>query len=198
MNLQLRDHLLELSNKDLNLRDKLAQDGSLFDGYHPEMESLHKANAAELKKIIKEYGWPDKTLVGEDGVQAAWLVLQHDIGEPDFLRSVQPLLEQASNEGKIPKEQYAYFIDRINLFEGKPQKYGTQYDWDEDGQLSPSPIEDIEKVDELRASVGLLALEENTKRMREGVQKSGEKPPVNYLERKQKAEAWAKSVGWRS
>src|SRR2546430_12422286 len=42
-----------------------------------------------------------------------------------------------------------------------PQVYGTQYDWDEKGELNPHPVEDPEGVDELRRSVGLRS-EEHT------------------------------------
>lgn len=32
---------------------------------------------ARLKAIIDRHGWPGKSLVGEDGAQSAWLLVQH-------------------------------------------------------------------------------------------------------------------------
>ena len=66
--------------EDDRVRARLAGDGSLFGAYHPEMEAVHRANAARLRVIVEEIGWPGKSQVGEDGAHAAWHVLQHAIG----------------------------------------------------------------------------------------------------------------------
>lgn len=55
---------------DLHLRDELAREGSLFDGYHPRMEELHKHNAGRLREIITVHGWPGESLVGEEACDA--------------------------------------------------------------------------------------------------------------------------------
>ena len=57
-------------------------------------------------------------------------------------------LRQAAIAGEVPAWQLAYLEDRIAFFEGRPQVYGTQFDWDEQGQLSPLPIKDEANVDE--------------------------------------------------
>lgn len=36
--------LLDLQNRDLRLRDELLASGQLTEGYHPEMEALHREN----------------------------------------------------------------------------------------------------------------------------------------------------------
>ena len=86
--------------------------------------------------------------------------------------------------------------DRVRAFEGRPQYYGTQYDWDENGQLGPLPIEDPEHVDERRRSVGLGPLEENTRRIREETARAGERPPPDRAERQRRKREWGRSVGW--
>ena len=87
--------------------------------------------------------------------------------------------------------------DRICFFEGRPQRYGTQYDWTEDGVLAPWVIEDEAAVDERRREIGLPPLAENTRRIREGTAREGEKTPQDWKERRLKFEEWARSVGWR-
>ena len=42
--------LARLADEDLALREELAADGSLFEGYHPRMEALHGRNAARLRE----------------------------------------------------------------------------------------------------------------------------------------------------
>jgi hypothetical protein len=186
MNESLRQELLGLAREDLRVRDELTKTGELFEGYHPKMEAVHKRNAARLKEIIAEVGWPGKGLVGEDGADAAWLIFQHDIGEPEFIRSCVPALEDAYKKGEVLGKNYARTIDRILVYEGKPQKYGTNYDWDENRQLSPYPIEDPDKVDELREQVGLPPLAEDVAEKRQDAEVRKEMPPADYKAYKEK------------
>jgi hypothetical protein len=98
----------------------------------------------------------------------------------------------------VPALQVAYLEDRIRFFEGRPQLHGTQYDWDEHGELNPHPIDDIATVDERRRSVGLGPLAEHTRRIQEDTARSGEGPPNNWAEHRERFLQWARSVGWRS
>src|SRR4051812_24269343 len=150
----LRAELLALAAEDQRVRAELTADGSLFDGYHPRMAEVHRRNAVRLAEILDRLGWPGKSLVGEDGAAAAWLVLQHAIGDPPLMRRGLALLGGLA-PGEVDPARLATLEDRVRAFEGRPQRYGTQYDWDETGQLGPLPIEDPERVDLLRRSVGL-------------------------------------------
>jgi hypothetical protein len=62
-----------MAAKDLRVREQLASDGSLFEGYHPRMREVHERNAERLSAILNEHGWPVRSLVGEEAAQAAWL-----------------------------------------------------------------------------------------------------------------------------
>jgi hypothetical protein len=192
----LREELLAMAAEDQAVRAELAADGSLFEGYHPRMEEVHRRNAARLTEIIERHGWPGRSLAGEDGAQAAWLVLQHAIGNPPLQRRGLKLLRQAAEAGEVPAWQVAMLEDRIRVFEGREQRYGTQFDWDEGGQISPLPIEDEAGVDERRRSVGLGPLAEDIRRRREEMARSNEKPPSDRAERRRQMEAWARSAGW--
>jgi hypothetical protein len=198
MNAALRDELLAMAEEDQRVRAELASDGSLFDGYHPTMKAVHDKNAARLTEIIEQHGWPGRGLVGEDGARAAWLVLQHTIGHPDLQRKGLVLLQEAVARGDVPAVEAAMLEDRIRFFEGRPQKYGAQFDWDENGQLAPLPVEGEATVDERRRSVGLGPLGEDVRRKRAEMARSPEKRPGDWAERLRQFEAWAKSVGWRT
>jgi hypothetical protein len=197
MNDELRRELLQMADLDQTVRAKLLADGSLFDGYHPEMREVHDTNAARLDAIIATHGWPGRRLVGEEGARAAWLILQHAIAQPDFQRRGLLLLQYAANRGDVPLDEVAMLEDRVRVFEGRPQKYGTQYDWDERGELSPHPIDDAEAVDDRRRALGLTPMEENTRRMREGAAREDHGRPRDTEARQQKFLEWARSVGWR-
>lgn len=187
--------LVSLAQRDLETRQRLAADLSLFDGYHPEMQAVHEENASVLETVIQEFGWPTVLVAGEEGAEAAWLIAQHAIGLPGFQRKCLTLLDEAAGAGAVPPWQPAYLLDRILTFEGKPQVYGTSFDWDEDGLMSPRPIADPASVDTRRAAVGLPPLAEVTARHR--LQSANQPKPQNYQERQGKMEQWARSVGWR-
>jgi len=195
----LAEEILALIDEDERVRARLAADGSLFNGYHPEMEAVHRRNTARLRVIIAEVGWPGRSLVGERAAHEAWRIAQHSIGEPAFQREVLRLIEAAVAAGEAEARQAAYLEDRIRSFEGRFQRYGTQFDWDEDGQMSPfPPVEEPETVDARRAAVGLGPLAENVARMRVGMAESNERPPADLAERRREMEAWARRVGWRA
>lgn len=191
----LRRGLLELAADDLATRSRLAADGTLFGGYHPEMQAVHDANAAALDDIVTQHGWPGAGLADEDGAEAAWLIAQHAIALPGFQRRCLAALESAAAAGSIPKWQPAYLADRIRTHEGRPQLYGTQFDWDDAGEMSPLPIEEPDAVDARRAGVGLGPLAEKTAQMRAAASK--ENRPADLASYRAGAEAWARQVGWR-
>ncbi|MDB5306894.1 MAG: hypothetical protein JWO38_1096 [Gemmataceae bacterium] len=95
------------------------------------------ANAGCLTEIIDRHGWPGRGLVGEDGARAACVVLQHAIGHPALLRRGLVLSKEAVARGEVPAVEAAMLGDRIAFFAGRPQRYGTQYDWTDQGVLAP-------------------------------------------------------------
>ena len=191
---ELRQVLLGMAEEDRRVRAELAATGELFRGYAPRMEEVHRRNARVLESIIDRYGWPGKSLVGDDGADAAWLVLQHAVGSPQLQRRCLAVLREAVARGEMEPAHLAYLEDRICFFERRPQRYGTQFDWDERGRLSPWLLEDPERVDEYRLSVGLGPLAERLEQARRETA-DGAKPP-DPEGRKEEMLAWAKSVGW--
>lgn len=192
----IAEKIIDLKDADLDLRDKLIRDGQLGDGYHEEMEKLHKKNTAVLNEIINRIGYPTIDKVGKKACEAAWLVIQHSIGNPSFMKKCVTLLKHASLENDVDQKQLAYLTDRIAGFEGKPQLYGTQFDWDEKGELSPNEIDDLTKVNQRRKAVGLNRLEEQIEIMRGRAIKENQSPPLDFERRKQDFEQWKKKVGW--
>ena len=183
-----------MAARDLEVRERLASAGSLFNGYHLEMQAVHEENAGGLDDVIAAWGWPTSELVGDEGAEAAWLIAQHAIGLPPFQRKCLRLLKVAVAAGKAPAWQMAMMPDRIRTFEGRPQVFGTSFDWDEDGEISPRPIEDPDGVDQRRAQVGLPPLAEAVAKHRVA---AAEPRPADLADRAKRMEEWAHEVGWR-
>ena len=194
----LAKKIIELKKKDLALRERLIQEGQLHFGYHEEMAKLHASNAEQLKEIIDIIGYPTIDKVGKAGNEAAWLIIQHAIGQPEFMKKCLQQLEVAVHENKANPIHLAYLTDRIAVFEGKPQRYGTQFDWDENGEMSPQHLDNIAEVNQRRKSIGLNTLEEQTTIIRSQVQKENQTPPEDFYERKKAMDEWRISVGWIS
>jgi hypothetical protein len=182
--------LLALVARDDAVRARLLAEGSLFEGYHPEMEAVHRANAARLRELIGIHGWPGRGRVGPAAAHAAWRIVQHAIGEPEFLRAMLPIVAE---DPETPRAEVAMLEDRIRVFEGKLQRYGTQFDWNDEGTaLVPMVgVEDAVSVDERRESVGLPPM---VWRRQPG---DGERPPRDPAAKRRAAEAWLRRVGWR-
>lgn len=190
MNEALRRELLEMQEEDLRVRGQLEAEGWLHPGYDPRMEEVHRQNAGRLRAIVAARGWPTCSLVGEDGAEAAWLVLQHSIGEPDLQRGYLPLLEDAARRNEIPGWQPAYLLDRIRYFEGKAQVYGTQYASVNDVSSKLWVIENPERVNDRRQSVGLKPIQ--------GLADSERMSPEEAAVVRRNFEDWARRVGWLS
>lgn len=194
----ISESIIQLKNADLEYRNKLIQRGQLGKGYDAEMEIIHTRNAQTLEAIIDEINYPTIDKVGKEASEAAWLIIQHSIGQPAFMRKCLKLLEKAVAENKANPKNLAYLADRIAVFEGKYQLYGTQFDWDEHGNLSPSPFDDIAKVNQRRKEIGLNTLAEQTELIRKRAEIEREHPPADFEKRKKDMELWQKKVGWIS
>jgi hypothetical protein len=193
----IRRELIGMAEEDQRVRAELAADGSLFRGYHQRMREVHDAHAARLAEILDHHGWPGVTQVGQAGAQAAWLIAQHAIAQPAFQRRVLDLLKAAAKRGDVPLIEVAMLEDRICTFEGRPQLYGTQFDWDELGQMSPLPFDDPARLDARRREIGLEPLAEAVRKQRAAAAEDAERPPDDWAGRQREMESWCREVGWR-
>jgi len=189
--------LIEAAREDLRVRAELARSGALFDGYNPDMERVHLANADLLERAIEAIGWPTRSKVHDDGAGAAFLIAQHAISRPALQRKALELVLEAIPLGEANPLDAAYLSDRIAVFEGRGQIFGTQFDWNADGLLAPSPIADAANVEERRANVGLPPLADIIAEMRADATAEGQTAPADLAQRRADFEAWARRVGWR-
>lgn len=182
-----------MAEEDRKVRAELAATGELYQGYAPRMAEVHLRNAQQLETIIEQWGWPGKSLVGEEASQAAWFIVQHAIGSPRFQRICLTVLQEAVARQEADPAHMAYLEDRIRFYERQPQRYGTQFDWDENGQMIPWELEDPNRVDEYRLSVGLEPLSEKIEQAHKGTE---EEIAPDFQQRQMEMRSWAKSVGW--
>ena len=138
INSVLQKELIEMEIKDQKIRNQI--------------------NTVRLKAIIKKHSWLTKDLVGTEGVNAAFLIIQHS---PDitFKEQMLPHLKKSYLNGEgVTGQQVALLTDRVLIAQGKKQIYGTQADVSE-GQVLFSPIEDEVNVDKRREEMKMPPLD---------------------------------------
>lgn len=156
---ELRAELLELVAADQELRKQVIH--HLGDeAFTARIREVDRKNTARLQEIVADYGWPGNGMIGADGVNAAWLIVQHADHAPEFQRECLERMTAASPD-EVSREHVAYLTDRVRLNARQPQLYGCGFHWDADGNFGPLPIEDPDRVDERRARMGMNTLDDH-------------------------------------
>ena len=115
-------------------------------------------NILKVTHILDTQGWVGKDKIGH-ATDALWLVIQH--ANIDVQKKYLPMLQQAAQQNDVKPEFVAMLEDRINLREGKPQRYGSQFYKGKDGKMHFSTLEDPSKVNMWRKQVGLGPIEDS-------------------------------------
>mgnify|MGYP005846464251 CR=1 FL=1 len=183
---ELQKELLEIREKDQKYRgnlNKYLQNPVLIDSLSKslgvskqnlgqalwaEQMKLDSLNLQRVTEIIRKRGYPGRSLVGNEAGSAAFLVLQH--APADTLKKYYPNVQNAAGQNELPKRHAAMMQDRLLMYEGNEQIYGTQvrrFQMDDGSRLSVVwPVKDPGKVNELRREAGFdLTVEENAKRL---------------------------------
>lgn len=161
----LRRELLKRVEQDQAIRDELTSKGieNPDKAIIERMRAIDASNTQRMRTIVRHYGWPNPQLVGRDGTDAAFLLIQH--ANLAFQKKMLPLVEKAYKRGELLGENYALLLDRVLVGEGKPQVYGTQMKL-KGKEFVPDPIQDMSNVDKRRAEVGLPPLSEYVKELK--------------------------------
>lgn len=155
-------HILALATKDPTNNTKWVELLRRSTGY-PEItdslyntlgmdsqESLHDAVA-----ILDSCGWVSMSKV-QDASVALWLVILH--APADIIRKEMPVLAIGAATGDLGPEALAQLQDRLDVLEGRPQRFGTQYVTTTDGHRQLAPLLDATRVDRWRNMVGMKTL----------------------------------------
>ncbi|MEM7104426.1 MAG: DUF6624 domain-containing protein [Bacteroidota bacterium] len=164
LNAELRDELLAMQEIDQEARRTVIK---LLESYDrsdlkvkeqiDKIRSIDHQQTARLKAIVESYGWPGKTLVGQEGANAAWLIAQHADRQPEFQAYCLQKMDKLLETGEVSRRDYAYLHDRVQCAKGEFQLYATQAIRDpESGELIFQPIEDESELDFRRASMNLI------------------------------------------
>ncbi len=135
-----------------------------------KMYEIDNENRKKLKRIIRKYDFPTKTLVGKDGAGDAWLIVQHADDDVKFQDDCLKLLEKLAKMGEADKRNVAYLTDRVRTNKNLPQVYGTQVsmrpaDW-KNKKFVYGNLVDPKNLDKRRKEVGLEPFSKYIKRFK--------------------------------
>ena len=156
MDPQLRDELVEMARLDQELREDFGPDRMQDTAFMRRMLTSQQLHAARMGEVLDEHDWPGPALVGKDGAEAAWLLIQH--GDLPLQQRALRLLSASEDPG-VPPSAIAMLTDRVLVGQGEPQRYGTQFSI-VDGRLQIDSLQNPDSVDAWRAEVGLGPLAE--------------------------------------
>lgn len=122
------------------------------------MKDVDAKNAVLIQQIINKYGWFGKDKIGSEANQTLFLTIQH-VDDLTVQTKYLPILKQAVKDGNAEPWHFAFLTDRILMNQGKNQIYGTQVIHYGMQKSYVVPLENPEKVDDLRKEVGLDSLD---------------------------------------
>ena len=166
LDIQLRAELKSILNDDQAGRNQFGAtlreygpDSAEVDALKKKINEADQRNLERVLGIIEEHGWPGASLVGSDGSQAAFLVVQH--APLDIQERLLPMMRQAVAEQELEPADLALLEDRVRTRNGQPQVYGTQVQCDPKTwkDCFVQPIENEANVNARREQVGLGPLE---------------------------------------
>jgi hypothetical protein len=163
----LRQVLESIYDTDQGIREKLSSaQGDDLGKLIFQMQQIDSANQVQVKSILNKYGWLPQSKVGEKAADAIFYVIQH--AGIELIRQYLPTLKKLARQKEAKLTHAAMMEDRLLMYEGKKQIYGTQATsrLRADGKGAIWPIQNPSKVNQLRKKAGFeLTVEENAQRL---------------------------------
>jgi hypothetical protein len=118
-----------------------------------KMLDIDKTNQEQLKTILNSYGWIEQSKIGTKAADAIFYIIQHS--DIELMENYFPELKRLAGIGEANPRLSAMMEDRLLMWKGKRQIYGTQAsDFRLDKQMAIWPIENSENVNERRRQIG--------------------------------------------
>lgn len=178
-NPELRTELLAMEKVDQDERRKCNSGDADFQikCYAEIAKTVDTPNTKRLEEIFQKHGFPNNKMVGPDGQTAFMILLQHTIGDRLRVKAVKPITNAFKRRELTPLD-YANFIDRLRLHQGKGQLYGSGFEF-KDGKMVLSKTEDLKNLEKRRRRIGLPPMSEAVKMMKEIYKLEIEFPKTN-------------------
>jgi hypothetical protein len=129
--------------------------------YFAKMQQIDSVNQVRIKEILQEHGWIPQSKIGKTASDAIFYVVQHS--NVELMEQYYPQLHALALQGEASRKHAAMMEDRLLMWQGKKQKWGTQASGNlrEDNRMAIWPIETPDSVNIRRKQIGFeLTVEE--------------------------------------
>lgn len=147
--ISMRDSMIELHGADSKEAEK----------YQLIYEKNHVVNEEKITNLLDTYGWPKKSVIGEQGNWTICNVIQH--AENDVRIKYLPMMKEAVLAKQLLPRFLVRAQDRIATEQGQLQIYGGQMKYyPETKSFNVWPVFNPENIDRRRAEIGLEPIAE--------------------------------------
>lgn len=143
-NKTLQKEIFQMSADDLKYRNSTIKNND-------EQEKLDKTNQDKALKIIEKYGIPTLNIIDEGLNEFMTIILR---GDKEYVEKLAPLIKYEIRNAKIPEFLIVRLEDRLCQLNNKPQKYGTAFTINANGESELYKTIDIKQVNINRAKYG--------------------------------------------
>ena len=118
------------------------------------MITIDSENQNIVIPLLDKYGLRPKSKIGNKANDAVFFVIQHS--NLELMEKYFPIFDSLARKGETNRIHVAMMEDRLLMWKGLKQKYGTQANsFKKTGdKMMIWPIEQPDKVDSLRKAVG--------------------------------------------
>jgi hypothetical protein len=158
--------LLKIDELDQRYRNQMDFIETKYGRESKELQALFKdmhladsTNLNQVESILQKYGWLGSDKIGNEANTTLFMVIQHS--KLSTQEKYLPLMTEAVKNGNAKAKNLALLEDRVAIFQGKMQTYGSQIFWSKArNKYCILPLADPDNVDKRRAEVGLQPLSE--------------------------------------
>jgi len=161
--LDMRQREQALQAKIDEASDQFGDEQALFE-LDEQQQKMHVEHMTKLEEVMSSAGWISSKKYGKTACEQALAIMKNAPGER-LEQHLDTVLKAAEN-GEANPSDAAYIHDKVLMYQGKKQLYGTQIAFNEKKGINDVyPIQDEANVDTRRAKVGLGPLADALKKM---------------------------------
>ena len=123
----IRQELHRIHRRDQQIRASIMAVGLNSPAAGPLFRQMHatdSVNQVYVRQLLATTGWPARSQVGDTAARTVYLVVQH-AGRAAIAQHL-PTLRRMVRQGEAWATDAATMEDRLRMFSGKKQRYGTQ------------------------------------------------------------------------
>lgn len=153
----IRQELHRIYQRDQQIREAITAVGMESSDAVPlfkQMRGIDSVNQVYVRNLLTTTGWPARSQIGDTAARTIYLVVQHS--SRALITQQLPALRKLVRQGEARATDAATMEDRLRMFSGKKQRYGTQTsNWvRKDGTRVMWPIQQPARVNHYRQQLG--------------------------------------------